>query len=123
MGGIKMMNEDLKKETAGSCSCPFCDEPICPDPSDGRYTCKADPDLKIHHVDCVGLYCPVPVMRAKEEIDQLEDGNLMELVADDPASAEDIPRWAKRAGHLLVTMRRDGDEYHYLVQKGKGEVS
>ena len=56
-------------------------------------------------------------MRAKEEIDELDDGNLMELIADDPASQEDIPRWAKRAGHLLVMMRQDGEQYHYLIQK------
>ena len=118
-----MSKEDSKIEKNRSCSCPFCDEPICPDPADGIYRCNNDGKLRVHQVDCVGLYCPVPVMRAKEEIDQLEDGNLMELVADDPASAEDIPRWAKRAGHVLVTMRREGDEYHFLIQKSKGEVS
>jgi len=118
-----MGNEEIKTGKERSCSCPFCDEPICPDPLDGKYTCKNDGKLKIHQVDCVGLYCPVPVIRAKEEIDQLEDGNLMELVADDPASAEDIPRWAKRSGHLLVTMRSEGEEHHFLIQKGKGEVN
>ena len=116
------MNKQGQEQGKG-CSCPFCDEPICPDPGDGRYRCSNDGTLKIHLVDCVGLYCPVPVMRAKEEIDTLEEGNLMELVADDPASAEDIPRWAKRAGHQLVTMRQDGEEFHFLVQKGGKEDS
>ncbi len=113
-----MSKDNSKAEEVRGCSCPFCDQPICPDPEDGIYTCRVEGKLKIHQVDCVGLYCPVPVMRAKEEIDQLEEGNLMELVADDPASKEDIPRWAKRAGHLLVTMRQEGEEYHYLIQKG-----
>lgn len=118
------MSEDKeKKATVKGCSCPFCDEPICPDPEDGKYSCKSDGKLQIHLVDCVGLYCPVPVMRAKEEVDKLEDGNLMELIADDPASAEDIPRWAKRAGHLLLTMRQDDEEYHFLIQKGTKEDS
>lgn len=114
-----MSKDNLKAEESKGCSCPFCEEPICPDSSDGQYRCNNDGKLKIHQVDCVGLYCPVPVMRAKEEIDLLEDGNLMELVADDPASKEDIPRWAKRAGHLLLTMRQDGEEFHYLIQKGQ----
>ncbi len=104
-----------------ACSCPFCDEPICPDSEDGQYRCKTEGKLAIHQVDCVGLFCPVPVMRAKGEIDELEDGNLMELIADDPASQEDIPRWAKRAGHLLVMMRQDGEQFHYLIQKRNGE--
>lgn len=114
-----MNKEEQKGQNSRLCSCPFCDEPVCPDPTDSSYICKNDGILKIYRVDCVGLYCPVPVMRAKEEIDQLEDGALMELIADDPASAEDIPRWAKRAGHNFLGMRKDGQEYHYLVQKGK----
>ncbi len=117
-----MSKEDLNMTAGPSCSCPFCDGTICPDPSDGRYKCKIDGKIAIHLVDCVGLYCPVPVMRAKEEIDQLEGGSLMELVADDRASVEDIPRWAKRAGHHFLSMHQDGEEYHFLIQKGK-EVS
>jgi len=114
-----MSKEELGMGSGGAtCSCPFCDDPICPDNSDGSYTCKNDGKLIIHRVDCVGLYCPVPVMQAKEEIDQLEEGCLMEVAADDPASAEDIPRWAKRAGHLLVKMKKDGEEYRFLIQKG-----
>ncbi len=113
-----MSKDNLDRKKAESCKCPLCDGTICPDPGEGKYVCDNDGKMQIHQVDCVGLYCPVPVMRAREEIDQLEVGNLMELVADDPASKEDIPRWAKRAGHLLVTMRQDGEEFHYLIQKG-----
>ncbi|MBW6463973.1 MAG: sulfurtransferase TusA family protein [Firmicutes bacterium] len=105
------------------CACPFCDEPICPDPADERYKCKGDKNLKIHLVDCVGLYCPVPVMTAKEEIDRLKKGELMELIADDPASAEDIPRWAKRAGHKFLAMRKLENDYHFLIQKENEEES
>ncbi len=111
----KNMNEQPGR---GLCSCPFCDEPICPDPQDDQFTCSKDGRLKIHRVDCVGLYCPVPVMRAREEVDQLEENTLLQLIADDPASAEDIPRWAKRAGHSVVKIERDGDEYHYFILKG-----
>ena len=106
-----------EKEQQRSCSCPFCDQPLCPDTGEDSFSCSKDGKLKIHRVDCVGLYCPVPVMRAREEIDQLEDKNLLELIADDPASAEDIPRWAKRAGHSVVKVERDGDNYHYFILK------
>ncbi len=114
-----MSKDDLNMASGTSCSCPFCDGTICPDPNDGRFKCNADNKVNIHLVDCVGLYCPMPVMRAKEEIDQLEEGCLMELVADDRASVEDIPRWAKRAGHLFLSMHQIEDEYHFLIQKGK----
>ncbi len=116
----KSENIDLKNDP---CACPFCDEPICPDPADERYKCKGNDQLKIHLLDCVGLYCPVPVMTARDEIDRLEKGNMLEVVADDPASEEDIPRWAKRAGHKMLAMRRKDGELHFLIQKGTGEES
>ncbi len=114
-----MTREEANTQTARSCRCPFCDEPLCHDLGDGSYLCSVEGNLSVHRVDCVGLYCPVPVMQAKEEIDRLGGGELMELIADDPASLEDIPRWAKRAGHNYIGMKRDGDEYHYLIQKKK----
>lgn len=117
-----MSREDLKMDNKSSCCCPFCDEPVCPDPVDERFGCSNERILTIHRVDCVGLYCPVPVMRAKEEIDRLAKGNLMELVADDPAAAEDIPRWTKRTGHRLVKMIKDGEEIRFLIQKDGEEV-
>lgn len=74
-------------------------------------------DVERRLVDCVGLYCPLPVMRAREEIDKLPPGAMMELVADDPAAGEDIPRWAKRAGHELVEAWQESGEFHFLIRK------
>ncbi len=72
---------------------------------------------KKHLLDCVGLYCPAPVMNARAEIDNLEAGALLEVIADDPAAWEDIPRWAKRAGHTLLNSWKDGEEFHFLIKK------
>ena len=68
-------------------------------------------------LDCVGLYCPAPVMNTRTEIDGLEAGTFLEVVADDLAAWEDIPRWAKRAGHNLIKNWKEGDEFHFLIQK------
>lgn len=109
-------NDSKVKEKA--CGCPFCDVPICPDPRDESVKCLSH-NIKIHLLDCVGLYCPMPVMRAKEEIDGLEPGALMEIVADDPAAEADIPSWAKRTGNELLRSWKEGEELHFLVQKNK----
>ncbi len=112
------MNEKrLPEERA--CGCPLCDVPVCPDPKEDGGGCPSAHKIKIHLLDCVGLYCPVPVMRAKEEIDTLEPGALMEIVADDPAAEADIPSWAKRTGNELLRSWREGEERHFLVQKKK----
>ncbi len=70
-------------------------------------------------LDCLGLYCPEPVFRTREEISKLAEGDVLEIMADDPASEEDIPRWAKRTGHELLELKKEGDQFYFLIRKGK----
>ena len=71
-------------------------------------------------VDCLGLYCPQPLFQAREAIDKIKVGEVLELLADDPAAEEDIKRFAKRAGHMLLSYERlpDGTQ-RFLIRKGK----
>ena len=41
-------------------------------------------------LDCLGLYCPEPVFRTRQEIDKLAVGQVLEVIADDLAAEEDI---------------------------------
>jgi len=47
-------------------------------------------------VDGIGLYCPVPVLNTRQEMDKLAIGQILEVWADDPAAEEDLKAWAKR---------------------------
>ncbi len=69
-------------------------------------------------VDCVGLYCPIPIFNTTTEMEKIEWGEVLEMVTGDPAAVQDIPRWAKRAGHKLLKLSQVGEEYHFLIQKG-----
>ena len=69
------------------------------------------------NLDCVGLYCPEPVFRTRQELDKLAVGEVLEVTADDPASEEDIPRLVKRLGHKLVEMRKENDEFVFVIKK------
>jgi len=71
------------------------------------------------NLDCVGLYCPEPVFRARQELDKLEVGQVLEVIADDPAAEEDIPRLVKRLEQQLVEMRKEKDQFHFLIKKIK----
>ena len=71
------------------------------------------------NLDCVGLYCPEPVFRTRQELDQLDVGEVLEVAADDPASEEDIPRLVKRLGHQLVEMRKENDQFIFVIKKLK----
>ena len=70
-------------------------------------------------LDCVGLYCPEPVFRTRQEIDKLDVGEVLEVVADDPAAEEDIPRLVKRLEQQLVEMRKENDQFHFVIKKIK----
>lgn len=71
------------------------------------------------NLDCIGLFCPEPVFRTRQEIDKLAIGEVLEVIADDPAAEEDIPRLIKRLGLTMLKMRKDGDEIHFIIKKTK----
>ncbi|HXG05584.1 MAG: sulfurtransferase TusA family protein [Candidatus Rokubacteria bacterium] len=72
------------------------------------------PDRKI---DCVGLFCPVPILKVREAIAALAPGQTLEMVADDPAAEADMKSWAARTGHALLAIERHGTVVRFLVRK------
>lgn len=70
-------------------------------------------------LDCVGLYCPIPIARTKEEIGNIEVGQILKVEADDPAAGEDIPRWAKRAGHQILKFERSDGIMTFWIRRMK----
>ena len=70
-------------------------------------------------LDCVGLYCPEPVFRTRLEIDKMVIGEVLEVLADDPAAEEDIKSLVKRLGYKMLKMERDGAGLRFLIKKIK----
>ncbi|MCX8181750.1 MAG: sulfurtransferase TusA family protein [Candidatus Methanomethyliaceae archaeon] len=68
-------------------------------------------------LDLRGLYCPMPVLRTREEVAKANIGDLIIVIADDPAAEEDLKRWAKRAGHEVVNVKREGDAVSVSIKK------
>lgn len=70
-------------------------------------------------LDCVGLYCPQPLFQTREQIDSIEVGEILEVLADDPAAEEDLKRFAKRTGHEIIFFEKQGDVLRFLIKKTK----
>lgn len=70
-------------------------------------------------LDCVGLYCPEPVFKTRMELDELNVGQILEVIADDPAAEEDIRSLVKNLGQELLEVRKVGYAVHLLVKKIK----
>lgn len=74
------------------------------------------PDAEL---DCVGLYCPMPIAMTKEEIGKLDVGQVLKVEADDPAAEEDIKRWAKRTGHEIVNFVKEENILTFFIRRTK----
>jgi tRNA 2-thiouridine synthesizing protein A len=74
------------------------------------------PDAEL---DCVGLYCPVPIAKTKEEIEKIEVGQVLKVEADDPAAEEDIKRWAKRTGHQILSFEKEETILIFFIKRMK----
>ena len=70
-------------------------------------------------LDCVGLYCPMPIAQTKQEIDNLEPEQILRVEADDPAAEEDIKRWAKRIGHEVIKFKKEDTILTFYIKKMK----
>ena len=70
-------------------------------------------------LDCIGLYCPMPVIRTNEEIGKLAVGQILEVWADDSAAEEDLKAWAKRTGQNILEIEKTNEGMRFLIKKRK----
>lgn len=67
-------------------------------------------------VDALGTWCPVPIGLIDRAARRAGPGEVIELLADDPLIAVDLPAWCHRSGNALIELRRDGDGWLALVR-------
>jgi TusA-related sulfurtransferase len=70
-------------------------------------------------LDCLGLYCPEPVFRVRLELDKMQIGEVVEVLADDPAAEEDIKSLVKRLEQQLLSINKQGNTIRFLIKKVK----
>ena len=68
-------------------------------------------------LDCMGLYCPIPIVKTAEKIKQLKLGEVLEVVADDKGIELDIPAWCEATGHEFLGVEEEGGEIKVYVKK------
>ncbi len=61
-------------------------------------------------VDTVGLFCPVPIMKLKLEMDNRARGDVVELLADDEGVLHDLPAWCKETGNKLLFINKNKED-------------
>jgi TusA-related sulfurtransferase len=77
-----------------------------------RINMKADQTL-----DCIGLYCPMPIYKTAQKIKELKSGQVLEIIADDKGIKKDMPAWCNSTGNECLGIEDKDGEIHTYVKK------
>jgi tRNA 2-thiouridine synthesizing protein A len=70
-------------------------------------------------LDCLGLFCPMPILKTRDAMRQMSVGQVLEMTSDDPASEADMTSWTARMGHELLEIERHGAVFRFVVRKSR----
>ena len=68
-------------------------------------------------LDCVGLYCPVPIFETRKKINSMENGQILKMMADDPGSKPDMQGWSRTTGNELIKVEEEDGVYIFFIRK------
>ncbi len=76
-------------------------------------------DLTIfnQHLDTLGLRCPDPIMLVRKTIRGMKEGEILLIIADDPATTRDIPSFCEFMQHQLLHAQTEQLPYQYWIKK------
>lgn len=69
-------------------------------------------------IDAKGTACPMPIVKARNAINELESGQILEIHATDKGSKSDLTAWAKSGGHELLNHEKENDVLKFWIKKG-----
>ena len=78
---------------------------------------------RIDSIDARGLYCPVPILRTRDRLRGLAPGDVLEVLADDPAILEDMPAYCRSHGHEYLGHTEEGGGAWRVALKKKRDPS
>jgi tRNA 2-thiouridine synthesizing protein A len=70
-------------------------------------------------IDCIGLYCPMPIVKTAEAIKSMKPGEILEVLADDKGIKMDMPAWCKATNNEFLGIEEQNGQYKVYVKKTK----
>jgi tRNA 2-thiouridine synthesizing protein A len=68
-------------------------------------------------LDASGLNCPLPILRAKKTLADMEPGQVLHIIATDPGSVKDFEAFAKQTGNELLSSGEEGGKFTFMMKK------
>ena len=67
--------------------------------------------------DFSGLNCPMPVLKTKKALDEMESGQVLKMISTDAGSKADVGALVKRTGHELIEVIEEGKKFIFIIKK------
>ena len=68
-------------------------------------------------IDTRGMNCPLPILKAKKALSDMQSGEVLKVVATDPSSTRDFQAFARQTGNELVEQSQSADEYIHFLRR------
>jgi TusA-related sulfurtransferase len=68
-------------------------------------------------LDTRGLNCPLPILKAKKALSEMEGGQMLRVVSTDPGSMRDFQAFARQTGHELLAQTTSGGEFIHVIRR------
>ncbi|MBK6636176.1 MAG: sulfurtransferase TusA family protein [Rhodocyclaceae bacterium] len=68
-------------------------------------------------IDTRGLNCPLPILRTKKALSDMQSGQVLKIVATDPGAVKDFAAFAKQTGNQLLSSTESNQEFEFLMQR------
>lgn len=69
-------------------------------------------------LDAKGLACPMPIVKAKKAIDEINSNDILEIHATDKGAKKDLAAWVKSGGHEIVKSTEEDEVLKFWIKKG-----
>ncbi len=68
-------------------------------------------------LDVKGLNCPLPILRTKKALAEMNSGQVLHVLATDPGSVKDFQAFARQTGNELVSSTESGNVFEYYLKR------
>ena len=68
-------------------------------------------------LDAKGFACPMPIVKTKKAMNEIESGQVLEIHATDKGAINDLTAWAKSGGHELIKHEEDNEVLKFWIKK------
>ena len=68
-------------------------------------------------LDTSGLNCPLPIIKAKKEINTMDSGQTLKIISTDPGAVKDFESFANQTGNELLSTEEKDNKFYFLLKK------